>query len=383
MFCPISAIVVETAPGECTVEATVVLGLHATKARPERPQHDGGHEDGRDETEREQRPQGSDDVLRRFAVGHLTVAVVGGGPWGIALATAASRAGSKVVVTTRRPVAPSSSGVLVTDDLSAVASAELILLLVPSNVARGVAVSLLPHLRHDHIIVHSSRGLVGPALRTISEVFCEETPVTKLGVVGGPALASEILADEPSVVVCGATDDDVASAFVRAFKTPRLRVYTTNDLSGVEWASALVGCMTIVVGYAQRIGLRAGTIAALITRCMREAAEVVVSGGGKARTTFGLAGIGDLLASSSQPDRPEILLGAALARGVPIAEAVRVVKQRVEAVALLPRLVPWARLRKLRVPILSAIQSDIFAGRPAERIIEDLMTLPVQDTGAA
>jgi glycerol-3-phosphate dehydrogenase (NAD(P)+) len=322
-------------------------------------------------------------VLRPSAVGQLTVAVVGGGPWGIALATAARRAGCEVVVATRRPLAPSSSGILVTGDLSVVSSAELILLLVPSQVARGVAVSLLPHLRHDHIIVHSSRGLVGSALRTISEVFCEETPVTRLGVVGGPALASEILTGDPSVVVCGATHDEVASTFVRAFKTQRLRVYTTNDLSGVEWASALVGCMTIVVGYAQRIGLRAGAIAALITRCMKEAADLVVSGGGKARTVFGLAGIGDLLAATSQPDRPEILLGAALARGVPISEAVQMVRPRVEAVELVPRLLSWASLRELRVPILSAIGRDIFAGRPAERIIDELMTLPVQDTGAA
>jgi glycerol-3-phosphate dehydrogenase (NAD(P)+) len=322
-------------------------------------------------------------VLMPSAVGPITVAVVGGGPWGIALATAATRAGCRAVVTTRRPLAPSSSGILVTGDLSAVASADLILLLVPSNVARGIAVSLLPHLRRDHIIVHSSRGLVGSALRTISEVIAEETPVNKFGVMGGPALASEIIAGDPSVVVCGATDGKVASTLVRAFMTPRFRVYTTNDVSGVEWASALVGCMTIVVGYAQRIGLGAGTIAALITRCMREAAEVVVLGGGKARTAFGLAGIGDLLAASSQPDRPEILLGAALARGLPISEAVQSVRPRVEAVELLPRLISWAHLRELRVPILSAIEKDVFAGRPAERIIEELMTLPVHDSGAA
>jgi glycerol-3-phosphate dehydrogenase (NAD(P)+) len=201
--------------------------------------------------------------------------------------------------------------------------------------------------------------------------------------VGGPGLASEILAGDPSVVVCGASDDEVAATFLRAFKTPRLRVYTTNDKSGVEWASALVGCMSIVVGYAQQIGLRPGTIAALITRCTREASELVVSGGGKARTTFGLAGIGDLLAAISQPDRPEVLLGAALGRGLPIAEAVRRVPSRVEAVELVPRLLSWASLRELRVPILSAIGRDVFAGRPAERIVEELMTLPVEDTGAA
>lgn len=322
-------------------------------------------------------------MLWPSAVERLTIAVVGGGPWGVALATAATRAGSKVVVTTRRPLAPSSSGILVTGDLSAVASAELILLLVPSNVARGVAVSLLPHLRSDQIIVHSSRGLIGGGLRTISEVLCEETPVTKLGVVGGPALANEILSGDPSVVVCGATDDEVGSAFVRGFMTPRLRVYTTGDVNGVEWASALVGCLTIVVGYAQGIGLSAGAVAALITRGMREASTVVVSAGGKARTAFGLAGIGDLLAAASQPDRPEILLGAALARGLPIAEAMRAVDLRVEAVDLLPRLVTWARLRGLRVPIFSAIAKDIFAGRPCEQIVSELMTLPVEDSGAA
>jgi glycerol-3-phosphate dehydrogenase (NAD(P)+) len=311
----------------------------------------------------------------------LTGAVGGGGPWGVALATAATRAGCEAIMATRRPLAPSSSGVLVTGDLSAVANAKLILLLVPSNVARGVAVSLLPHLHRDQIIVHSSRGLIGDGLRTISEVLKDETPITKLGVLSGPALANEVFHGDPSIVVCGTSDDEVAATVVRGFTTPRLRVYTTGDLYGVEWASALVGCLTIVVGYAQRIGVCPGAIAALITRGMSEAAKIVVAAGGTDRTIFGLAGVGDLLAATSQPDRPEALLGAALARGLTINEAVRAVKLRVEAVELLPRVVSWANLRQLRIPILSTIEKDLFAARPYEEIIEELMTLPVEDAG--
>jgi glycerol-3-phosphate dehydrogenase (NAD(P)+) len=309
------------------------------------------------------------------------VAVVGGGKWGIALAAAAARIGGEVRLVTRREVEVAPRGVHLTADIAAAAEAELIVLAVPSSAALGVIAGLAPRIDADHMIIHASRGLVGEKLDTFSEVVRAATPTELVGALGGPALAADLLAGTPSIVVCGASSDEVGYTFIKRFMSPQLRVYTTSDVRGVEWASALVGCLAMIVGYAQGLGLSPGLIAALITRGIQEASRIVAEAGGIGETLFGLAGYGELFAAVSQRDRPEILLGGSLARGVPLEGAVALLKSRVEAATLAPRLARWIEARKVRAPIFVALADDVLAGHPADQIIEKLMTLPVEDAG--
>lgn len=306
------------------------------------------------------------------------VAVVGGGAWGLALAAAAARTGKRTLLFSRRAhdgALP--AGVTVArDDAQVAREARLILLAVPSGVVREVARGLGAHLDGRHFVVHGVRGLVGERLETISDVVREETPARRLGALGGPALASDLLAGRPSVMVCGSRYPEVLAAVEAAFGSATLRLYSTPDLLGLEWASALVGCLAIGVGYARGIGLGPGLMAAVITRAVEEAARLASAAGGEERTLLGLAGYGDMLASIAQTERPEVLVGEALARGKSVAQAVTEAKQRVEAVDLAGRIAAWAERAGVRAPIMTTLATGILSGRAPEALVQELMTAP-------
>lgn len=320
------------------------------------------------------------------------VTVIGGGAWGLALAAAAARAESDVVVLSRRDLGGAlPRGVrLVRAMKEAAEHARLILFAVPSSVSRRVARDLGDHVDGHHYLVHGVRGLVhgDPSapdpgerlpedLRTISDIICEETPIRRTGALGGPALAHDILAGRPSVVVVGSRYPEVSEATTLALGSPTLRIYPTRDLRGLEWASALVGCLTIAVGYAQATHTSPGLVAALISRAVGEAARIAAAAGGDEGTLLGLAGYGDLLASIAQSERPEVLVGQALARGLPPEEAVRVAELRVEALELIPRVARWTEAACVRAPIFRALAAGVVRGKKADLILQELMTLPV------
>jgi glycerol-3-phosphate dehydrogenase (NAD(P)+) len=313
------------------------------------------------------------------------VAVIGGGGWGLALAAAAARAESDVVLMSRRELGSSlPRGVRQVRTMAEAAKhARLIVLAAPSGVARIVARELGDHVDGSHYVLHGVRGLVHSSdgevedLRTISDVLREETPVHRTGALGGPALAADLLAGRPSVVVVGSRYPEIVDVATAALASPTLRVYPTNDLRGLEWASALVGCLTIAVGYAQAMKLSPGLIAALIARAIGEASRIAAAAGGDEKTLLGLAGYGDLLASIAQAERPEVLVGQALARGLPPSEAAKAADLRVEAVELIPHVARWADTMGVRTPIFRALASGVVQQKSADAILNELMTLPV------
>src|SRR5262249_15129071 len=156
-----------------------------------------------------------------------------------------------------------------------------------------------------------------------------------------------------------------------AFQSSSLRVYPTPDLKGLEWASALVGCMAIGVGFAEEAGAGPGLLAALITRAVEEAARIAAAAGAEERTLLGLGGYGDLLASIALADRPEVVLGKALAKGKTIEQATAEARLRVEALPLIPRLAAFARERKVPARTFQALE-EIMAGVRADRILAKL-----------
>ena len=308
------------------------------------------------------------------------VAIIGGGAWGLALAGAAARAGGDVVLQTRRDLDKTlPSGVRVAREArESAAHARLLVLAVPSSACRAVARDLGDHLDGSHYVVHGVRGLEGDDLHTVADVIRDETPVRRTGALGGPALAQDLLAGLPSVLVVGSRYPEVAECVATTFGSPTLRVYPTSDLRGLEWASALVGCLTIAVGYAQAMHMSPGLIAALISRSIGEAARIAAAAGGEERTLLGLAGYGDLLASITQSERPEVIVGTALGQGKGRDEALKLAPLRTEALDLIPRVARWAEAHGVRAPIFRALASGMIEGKKADSILLELMTAPVE-----
>lgn len=301
----------------------------------------------------------------------LRVGVVGGGPWGAALALAARRAGSEVVLFSRRAQPDVTGQLRVTGDYAEIARSQLVVIAVPSTVARPVLRALGDHLDGSHLVVHGIRGLGHENLETVSDILREETPARRLGALGGPVQAEELLKGRPSAMVCGSHYPEVTAAVTTAFQHGMLRVFGTPDLRGLEWASALVGCLAIGVGFAEQAGAGPGLLAASISRGVDEAARIAAAVGAEERTMLGLGGYGDLLASIALEDRPEVLLGKALARGRSLEEAIVEARLRVEAITLIPRIVSFARERRVPAATFDAL-AEMLNGASAARIV-DLM----------
>jgi glycerol-3-phosphate dehydrogenase (NAD(P)+) len=253
----------------------------------------------------------------------------------------------------------------------------LLIVTVPSAVARDVARKLGDHLDGRHLVVHGIRGLAGAELETLTDILRQETPVRRLGALGGPALTEDLLAGKPSVLVAGSRFPEVNAALGEVLNGPNLRLYTTEDVRGVEWASALVGCLALAVGYAQGADLSVGIVAAFVSRAMAEAARLAQAAGAEERTLMGLAGYGDLLASVAQAERPEIVLGRAVARGTSIDEAVGKLGQNVEVLELAPRIATWADAHGVHAPIFRTLTSALSGKSSPHALVETLMTGPV------
>lgn len=322
------------------------------------------------------REQGAFVVRRGVLEQGMTV--IGGGAWGRALAAVATRADTPVTLVTRRGRSGDiPDGVHVEAEIAkAVEHSRLIVLAVPSAVVSDVARKVGDHTDGRHLLVHGIRGLVGSELSPVSDVIRAEVPSRRIGALGGPALALELLAGAPSAIVCGSNYPEVTEALADAVESESLRVYHTLDLTGLEWASALVGCLAIGVGYATRLGLGPGIVAALISRGVDEGAAIAADRGGGQRTLLGLAGYGDLLASLAQEARPEVRLGRALAEGEPLDRALASAELRVEAIDLIPHIAKQATDRGLDTPIFQALSEMITSRVHSTELIARLMTLP-------
>ncbi len=285
------------------------------------------------------------------------VGVLGGGRWGFALAKAVQTAGHPVLVCTRREGTDGVPGVAVTTEVRDLgAQCTLILLAVPSSVARPVAALLGDVVDGSHMVVHGVRGLSDEGLLPLSEIVRQETPVRRVGALGGPVIVEDLMRANPAVIAVGSRYPEVLEALRNALSSPVLRVSETSDLTGLEWASALVGALMVALGYARVAGVSAGLLAGLMTRGLHEATRIGVAAGADEHTFWSVAGYGDLMAAMGRMDRPEVKFGEALATGDDAAHARNGTETRIEAVELVPRVVAFARERGLAVPVFSALE---------------------------
>ncbi len=302
------------------------------------------------------------------------VGVLGGGGFGRGLARAAERAGRDVVLWSRGERGRLGERVRTTHDLSALAEAEVVFVAVPSERVGALANELGAHLDGRHLLVHVSRGLVGEELTTLTHVLRTETPCRRVGVLAGPLVANALAEGTPGGGVVGTRFPEVVSAVREAIAGPSLRLYSTDDVQGVELASAMVGLLALGAGFARETGLGPGALAVMGTRGMVEAARVGVALGAREQTFFGLAGFGDLLAVFGGDDRPESRLGAALAAGKSLSEAGREAGAHIEGVTIARRVAGYAATRGIEAPIAQTL-ADVLEERLTPReAVERLMT---------
>jgi len=315
--------------------------------------------------------------------------VVGGGAWGTALASHCARAGLPVRLWIREPEAAAAinerrenpqflPGVELPADLratsrldQALADAEMVLVVVPSEYCRGIYRQLRELAPPEAILVSATKGLEIETLQRMSEVAASEAPGRPLAVLSGPSFALEVARSLPTAVVAASGDHAVAEAVQRPLATRAFRVYSSEDVVGVELAGALKNVIAIAAGIVDGLGYGHNTVAALITRGLTEITRLAVALGARPDTLAGLAGLGDLVLTCTGSLSRNRTVGARLGKGLTLSEASaglhpEGVRTTLAACALAER-------RGIEMPIARQMKAVLYEGKPARAALDELM----------
>jgi glycerol-3-phosphate dehydrogenase (NAD(P)+) len=324
------------------------------------------------------------------------IAIVGGGSWGTALAIALTRssrphrlalwAHSPDVVEVLRakrvneiylPGFELPAEVEVSGTLSeALAGAEIVLGVMPSAHARDVYRAIRPNLDPRAVFVSATKGLEPATHARISEIIaCEiaQNSPLRIAVLSGPSFALEVARGDPTAVVLASADASLAAEVQEEFSGPTFRLYTNDDVIGTEIAGAVKNVIAIAAGVCTGLGLGANTNAALVTRGLAEMTRLAVALGGRRDTLAGLAGVGDLILTSTGALSRNRSVGIELGRGRELGEILRATRMVAEGVGSAAAALELARRAGVEMPITEQVHAVLTAGRATRDAIRELM----------
>lgn len=323
----------------------------------------------------------------------MRVAVVGAGSWGTTLADLLAREGHEVRLWTYEaevaesinqrhvnelylPDAPLTTSLTASGDMvEVVRRAQIIVSATPSHVVREVSARMALALdsARPPLVVSVSKGLETDSLKTMSEVLHDTLNGAPVVVLSGPSFAQEVYQRRPTAVVAAAQDPAAAATVQGAFATRAFRVYTSDDVVGVQLAGALKNVIAIAAGILDGLGLGNNSRAALITRGLAEMTRLGEALGASAHTFAGLAGMGDLILTATGDLSRNRTLGMELARGRPLADILARRRTVAEGVRTAQAAVQLGRRHGVELPITTEVAHILFDGKPPQQAVQDLM----------
>ena len=326
------------------------------------------------------------------------IAVIGSGSWGTTLACMLARSGRATTLLVRSEDEASSlrsagenvrylPGVrfplqlaISGDRARALRNAQVILLAVPSQTMRANAAAIEPHVSTDAVVLSCAKGLEQGTLARMTQVIAEELSVgpERVGTLSGPNIAHEISEGKPAVSVIATNGPEVSRTVQAVLTTPHFRVYTSDDVVGVELAGALKNIIALGAGIAD--GMQAGdnAKAAFMTRGLAEISRLGMALGAHPLTFAGIAGIGDLIATCASPHSRNRRLGQALAEGMTLQAAQAKLGQVAEGVTTVSTARDLARQHGVEMPITEQLHAILFEGKEPREAIVELMQRDVK-----
>lgn len=262
-----------------------------------------------------------------------------------------------------------------TNDLkTAVEGADLIVTVVPSFATRQTAKSLSPYVKKNQPLVNLSKGLENDTLLRLSQVYEEEIPQARIAVMSGPSHAEEVSLGLPTTNVVASKDAELNKYIQDIFMCENFRVYSSDDVIGVELGGALKNVIALCAGITDGLGYGDNTKAALMTRGIAEIRRIGVSMGAKAETFAGLSGIGDLIVTCTSMHSRNRRCGILLGQGKTLKEATDEVKMVVEGVHTAKSAYELARKYNVLTPIIDEAYKILFENKSARKAVNELMT---------
>jgi glycerol-3-phosphate dehydrogenase (NAD(P)+) len=325
----------------------------------------------------------------------LDVAVIGAGSYGTCLAKLLGDSGHRVrfwcrgdelagelretrvnsVYLPGYPLAPSVE--VTTDVVEAVRGARIVLAVTPSHAARAVLTAAAPAMAPEVVVVNASKGLEEGSLKRMDEVYADvfsPAIAARAAYLSGPTFAREVAAGLPSAIVIAGRDTQATRLVQEAFSNERFRVYSSDDVIGVQIGGALKNVVAICAGVSDGIGAGQNARAALITRGLAEIARVGVKLGANPLTFAGLSGLGDLVLTCAGDLSRNRRVGLELARGKKIDEIVAEMRMVAEGVKTTKVAHELAARLGVETPLTSFMHGVLYEDRDVRAGITELMT---------
>jgi glycerol-3-phosphate dehydrogenase (NAD(P)+) len=325
--------------------------------------------------------------------------VVGAGAWGTALADLLARNGHTLSLWAYEPDVVASvngshentsflTGVRLHEGITAhgelgtaCARAELVLFATPSHVLRGIARAAAPSIDREATVVVATKGIERESLAIMSDVLAAELPGHTPVALSGPSFAAEVAARQPTAVVAASLRSDAAGVVQRALSGDEFRVYTHDDVTGVELGGSLKNVIAVATGLAEGLGMGYNARAALITRGLAEMTRLGVRMGASPLTFAGLAGMGDLVLTCTGALSRNRSLGVEIAQGASLDAALAQRHTVAEGVTTTHSARALAAREGVEMPIVNAVYRILFEHQSPRAAIAELMRRELRAEG--
>jgi glycerol-3-phosphate dehydrogenase (NAD(P)+) len=327
----------------------------------------------------------------------MKICVLGAGSWGIALTIHLKRAGhtptlwghnpariTKLIETREDsrllPGASLPADVLVTNNIEeALKGAEGVTIVVPSQAVRSTAVQASPYIANGMWVACATKGLEEETHLRMSEVLKQSLKNNpSIAVLSGPSHAEEVFKKLPTTIVAASKDAVTAGIVQSAFHSDYFRVYSLDDLVGVELGGALKNVIAIAAGITDGLGLGDNAKAALMTRGLHEMTRLGIAHGAQGTTFAGLAGMGDLVVTCTSRHSRNRLLGEKLGKGASLEAALKEMVMVAEGVKTARSALALAQKVKVDVPIIEEVNNVLFGDKSSKDAVKSLLSRSVK-----
>lgn len=317
------------------------------------------------------------------------VAIIGSGSWGVGLAIHLASLGNNVKIWSFAqdeadlinnekkckflPQAVIPDNVTCTLDYKdAIEGSDFILHVTPSKFTRNIFNQYKQYITDQPVII-CSKGLETNTLLTLDQVIEEEMPSVKVGALSGPSHAEEVSLGIPTVLVAASKNKEVLKLLQDTFMCDKMRIYTSEDIRGVEIGGALKNIIAFCAGIASEIGLGDNSFAALMTRGLTEISRLGIAMGGNKDTFYGLSGLGDLIVTCLSEHSRNRKAGRIIGSGKSIEEAKKEVGMTIESIDNIDAAYALSRKYNIEVPIVDAVYAVLYNGLDPKEAVTMLM----------
>lgn len=318
------------------------------------------------------------------------IAIIGSGTWGVALAIHLSRMENKIKIwsfseeeantlnTERKckflPEAIIDENITCYTDMKTVIDgSDIILHVTPSKFVRETIKKYEKYVTNQPVIM-CSKGFEAETLCTLSQVIEQEMPNVKYGIFSGPSHAEEVSLGIPTAIVIASKDVEIQDMVQQLFMNEKMRVYTSDDVTGVELGGALKNIIAFCAGIATEINLGDNTFAALVSRGLVEITRLGMAMGGRHDTFYGLSGLGDLIVTCMSEHSRNRRAGRLIGKGYTIEEAKKEIGMVIESIDNIEVAYKLSKKYNIEMPIVNAVYDILYNGLEPSKAVTILMT---------